>query len=613
MTRARNETHAVRVFFALTFLVFTCVFPYIAAINNPNENVRVYMTMALVEEHTLRIDHVVERHGWTNDMAKAPAKNGELHFYSVKAPAVSYAGMPFYWAFTRIAPRFGHPIPTVASSAEDKAWWLRSAILVLRLFTIQLPCFAFLVWLERWLRTVSGDVVLRLCAVAAAGLGTNYLAYTFMFASHAPFACATFASFAITTRERWLFAHARDRRSSRAFLAGFFAGLATLLEYHGLPLSVALALYALTAFARPSRLSLFGLGAGLNAAVLMIFQWRAFGNPLTPGHKFSETESFRQILSTGVFGISAPKWIALKGIAVDGAFGFFGTSPFMWLGLLVIPFGLVWRRPSTPRRDVVRAATTAWLAMMLLLFVTVSAAVNWRAGWAIGPRYLGAAPPFFAFGATCALEQLGASGRHRRAMVRAVAGGLALASVAQSGLVSMLYNSLPESVVKPLSQFAIPMIRVGFVPHHAGELFGWTTPTFWYCMAASLGGATLLAALVRAGDRWTSWLARVPVAGAVFLVAIRPAMSEAKPTDMICTTGNQCDDAAWVMHFFPTVWEPAGRDRLALLRVQVQTQPGGPTACQSLELSRLERVLGWNAEADGDAARARGVTAATCH
>src|ERR1700735_3509551 len=99
-------------FFALTALVFTCVYPFFAWVNNPNENVRTYMTMAIVEEHTFRIDNQVARYGWVNDMAAVPEPTGERHLFSVKGPAVSYAGVPFYWLMTKIAPSLGYPVPT---------------------------------------------------------------------------------------------------------------------------------------------------------------------------------------------------------------------------------------------------------------------------------------------------------------------------------------------------------------------------------------------------------------------------------------------------------------------------------------------------------------------
>ena len=242
---------------------------------------------------------------------------------------------------------------------------------------------------------VEKDVVLRLAAVAAVGVGTNYLAYALMFASHSLFGVAAFMSFAITTGERMDFADPRRRRLSRAFWAGFFAGFATLLEYHALPTSVCLALYAMTTFYRPTRLLTFAAGGTLNALALAFFQWRAFNDPLMPGHKLSENQMYAQLLSQGLFGIGTPSWQVAKDITLSRAFGFFGTSSFMWLGVLALP--LPWLLLSHASRRTRRDKRQIWLASwfmaltMLALWTTVSAAINWRGGWTVGPRYLGAA------------------------------------------------------------------------------------------------------------------------------------------------------------------------------------------------------------------------------
>jgi hypothetical protein len=342
----------------------------------------------------------------------------------------------------------------------------------------------------------------------------------------------------------------------------------------------------------------------------MVCQKLCFGSPFTPGHQVSETESFKTLLSTGLFGISAPKPEALNAVATNTGFGFFGTSPFMWLGLLAIPVVLFFRRPGTDPTGRLRRATIAWTVTMLLLFLTVSAAINWRAGWAIGPRYLGAAPPFFAFGAVCALEQLSWKGGRMRMLSRSLAGGFALASVLQSGLVSLVYNTLPEAFTRPLTQFALPMVRAGFVPHHAGELFGYSSATFWYVVAGCLGLAALVAALWPARERLHIWLMRVMLTAGLFAVAIRPAVSEPREGEMICTTGNHCDDLPSSRHFWPIIWEPAERNRLTLLR-ESASKPGNHQ-CDWARLAHLERILGLEAEAKSDEARAQGVTPSSC-
>jgi hypothetical protein len=77
--------------------------PYFERLNNPNENVRFFMTAAIVDDHTFAIDHVRELWGWVNDAAIYGG-----HAYSVKAPGTSYLGVPAYWLYRTWCNRTGH-------------------------------------------------------------------------------------------------------------------------------------------------------------------------------------------------------------------------------------------------------------------------------------------------------------------------------------------------------------------------------------------------------------------------------------------------------------------------------------------------------------------------
>lgn len=595
-------------FFALLFVVYVGVFPYIGVINNPNENVRTYMTMALVEEGTFKIDAMVERHGWTNDMARAPdKKTGVFHLYSVKAPAVSYAGVPVYWAFTKVMPRLGRPVPTLRSPPEERARWLADATWALRLFSVQLPCFAFLVWLERYLRGTTQDPVLRLAAVAALGLGTNYLAYALMFASHALFAVAAFVSFAVTARARAT--RARERTARDALVAGFCAGWVTLLEYHALPVSVVLALYAAVTFYRPTRLAALAVGGLSHVALMAFFQWRAFGSPLTPGHRMSENGEFARLLNQGYFGIQTPNVNHAGNLLFNPGYGLFGTSPYLWLGLLAVPF-VVFSGFGGPRaRGRRRSETLVWLAACGVLLLTVSAAINWRGGWTVGPRYLGACPAFLVFGAVTAQERLARGGqsrarRSRRTWVRAIAAGAALASAAQTGLVSVLTNSLPESVGRPLPEVAIPLLRAGFVPRHLLDLAGYSSPAFGYfvVLAGALACGLLLLGAPPAREAWTRRLGRAGLGLAVASLALVPAFTTPLPEE-------GTDGGVAARRYFAEVWEPAGRDRIAKLREHI-AKTHAP--CGYLRLAALEKTMALDAEAAQHAALAGDVAPETC-
>jgi len=592
-TSPRNAL-LVRLFLVLCAIPLLGVFPYVAAINNPNENVRTYMTMAIVEHGTFRIDAIVERQGWVNDMAKVPGRGGDpqSHYYSVKAPAVSLMGVPAYWAFTKIAPRLGHPVPTITSSPEDRAWWLRNATWAVRLFAVQIPCFLFLVWFERYLRAFSLDTTLRLAAVAAAGLGTNYVAYTLMYASHALFAVGAFACFALTERSlRTSMGDPARRRVRDAFLAGFFAGWSVLLEYHALPVALILSCFAIVVYRKPTRALAFIGGGTLNALAMMFFQWRAYGNPLTPGHKMVENPKFAAEHARGVFGILAPSWENVKNLSSDLGFGFFGTSPFMWLGLLAIPFGLLLVDGTSRQRRERRTITFVWLFAMVSLWLINAGAIEWRAGWTIGPRYLGAAPPFFAFGAVCGLEYIARRERFLRGAMRGVSVGLALASVVSIGLVGLVYNSLPEDISRPFLQFAWPMIRGGFVPHHLGEWFGWMTTTPFYLAALCMVAAPLVALFARTRDRWHGYLARGLAFALAAYVGLAPALS-------LPETATRFE-----VQNFAMIWEPMGRDRLTTLRFRASRE-GRAAPCLWHRIAEIETTLNAPAEAAKDAARA---------
>ncbi len=614
-TRERREKRLVRAFFFFTFFVYTCVFPYIASFNNPNENVRVYMVMAIVEQHTFRIDKILERHGYVNDMAKAPDPvTKEPHLYSIKAPAVSYLGAPVYWAFTKIAPHFGHPVPTPASPNEERVFWFRATVLVLRLFVVQLPAFFFLVWFERFLRGVSDDVVLRLTSVAAVGLGTNFLAYSLMFVSHTFFGLTTFVSFALILRERERSkGDAKRRRAKIAFLAGLFAGLATLSEYQAFPVSCVLAIYAFTTFWRPTRLLAYLAGAGLNAAALMFYQWRCYANPLTPGHKLAENPQFAAWHQSGFFGLSTPSWDIFRDLSVSHGYGFFGTAPFMWLGLLAVPFGLFASRGvrgTRGTRGQKRLATFMWLFAMLALWLPISAAINWRGGWTLGPRFFGAAPAFFAFGALGAMEHLAGRSRLRRALLRGIAGGLTVAGAVQLGFTSLVFNTFPESVTRPLLQMAVPLAHLGFVPHHVGELLGFTGTGGWYVVVACLFLATLLAVLWPSRDHWVSYAVRAVLVVGFAAIGLRPAVTEPDAVELT-DAGVSGEAHVQDLRFFMGTWEPQGRDRLAVLREEAERY-GKRGPCLWYRLADLERSADLAEEALRDETRAGGAPRSQC-
>jgi hypothetical protein len=639
----------------LVFLPMLCVFPYLRGINNPNEFTRVFTVMAMVESGTFRIDEQVATFGWVNDMAKVKSKDdGREHYFMVKAPGALYLGIPGYWVFSKIvAPIMGKKYPGVTgghigpdakpvvptSSAEDRLWWLRMSTWAMRIFGSNVVCFLFLLWFERYLRDFTDDASIRYAAVAAAGLGTNYLAYTHMFASHSQYAAVAFLAFALTEREmRRSGGDILKMRPSRALLAGFFTSACVALEYHALFMTVLMVMIAAVVFWSPLQASYwvvglvpplrflrkriplgaslnpktflaFGLGGLLNVPHVMYFHWSAYGNAFTPGHKQIENAMFNAGHQKGLWGIHWPTWEPIKALAIDPGFGFFGMSPFMWLGLLGAGFLVLspGRMGSPSQRRQMRVTSIVWIAFMAIAFGVNAGFYVWRAGWTVGPRYLVVCAPFFAFGAALALERFAGANRARRALARGIGGGLALASVLAIGTVGLTYDTLPEAIERPFAQFAVPLARTGFVPHHLGEWFGWGSSTLWYIAC----GAMLLAPIVAGvwpspGDRRAEIFGRVFAFVFALGAGIVPALSPPEDKSELFVLSPATAG-------FNLIWEPPGRDRISLLREEAErygTRGRGP--CLWYRIADLERAIRQDAQAAKDEAHAHGVARERC-
>src|SRR5207245_1744748 len=102
-----------------------------------------------------------------------------------------------------------------------------------------------------------------------------------------------------------------------------------------------------------------------------------------------------------------------------------------------------------------RGAFVAAIAACAGVAVVLSGMAGWRGGWSVGPRYLSPLPPFFAMGALIALELAARASDLARTVARGVAVGLAAAGALSLGLVSILFDTVPEETTRPLAQLAL--------------------------------------------------------------------------------------------------------------------------------------------------------------
>ncbi len=268
---------------ALLAVLYLWVFPYHTAVNNPNENVRVFMTVAIVDDHTFAINRVERDWGYVNDKSlretplseaitqrhvsddvlraagvtddvldrfhhgRATAEDRARRvnlLYSSKAPGTSYLGVPAYWLLTRLTHRDTHlPPPAPAVAPGHRAPTTREPIerlkvvYFVRLFANVLPGLVFAWFWYRFLARRTQSPALADAVFYSTMAGSSLYAYNEVFASHAHnamcLAAAIMALCAARERDADALAAGRDPNTNAGlfFLAGLFGTGITLFEY----------------------------------------------------------------------------------------------------------------------------------------------------------------------------------------------------------------------------------------------------------------------------------------------------------------------------------------------------------------------------------------------
>lgn len=476
------------------------LFPYWPRINNPNENVRMYMTRALVDHGTMAIGvrtrikgknqdggSVTEELGYVNDKAlscddpsqKPPNCSGLL--YSAKAPGTSYLGVPIYAAVKGAYAAIGKPL-----SKDATIWWLRLGAVVLPSILFLWMFYAFLGRFvpERWVRNV---------VTVGLGLGTMHLTYGMMFAGHVLASIALFVAFAAVSAAR-----ARPPSARGAWLfaaAGFLVSASVAFEYPTLLMTLPVLVFAL--FARPGLRGVAAFAAGGLPPFIGVaaFHQVAFGAVHHTPYTTLENVGFVRDIAPGFMGLHAPTLEAFWGSFFVPFNGMFFFSP--WMALILPAAAWAMTRAVRTRRgsigpDPARAevAVALWVALLYAVFITCHSL--WRGGWTLGPRYIVGFVPFAAFAIAVAASRLAAMAPRATAIALS---GAVTASVFVTFTCSLVSQGFPFEFYNPFVEVALPMVRDGWVARNAGNLLGlhglWSVAPLLLIVAALLLGALL--------------------------------------------------------------------------------------------------------------------------
>jgi hypothetical protein len=428
-----------------------------------NQNTRLNLTLSIVETGSIAIDPYHEN---TGDKLYYQG-----HYYSDKAPGLSFAAVPIYGAMypllnssavSAVLDRLSSSAALESTLNPDGTGVDREKIVfavaqyVFTVLLVSLPSALLGLLLFRFLARFTLNPWPRLFLVLAYGLGTAALPYSTVFYSHQLGAVLTFAAFFLVFRIRW-------EGASRWHLwsAGALLGFSIVSENPTAVMAAAVGLYAV-----------FGLRdwrAGLPlalAAVPFILIWLGynyarFGDPLELGYQYHAT--FTAHAQAGPAGFAGFRWQAFWDITFSPYKGLFFRSPFL---LLAVPaFIQLWQG----RRYRLELLVT--LSIVVLYFVHASSFYDWGGGHTAGPRYLVSMLPFLAYPIILLLNSTA---------WRWLFTPLALISILLISAEALAGQHFPyQEVRNPWADYILPSWQSGDIARNLGTVLGLSS---WYSL-----------------------------------------------------------------------------------------------------------------------------------
>ncbi|MFA9401878.1 MAG: hypothetical protein ACERKY_02305 [Anaerolineales bacterium] len=452
---------------ALFFILFICLVYTFPRWADPNQNSRIDMVMAIVDDGTFMIDQYVEN---TVDYAKV----GD-HYYSDKAPGVSFLGVPLYAGLkelvdttqvknltTRLAASetFKNTLRAEGSGVFEKKVHFALAQVALTFTLAALPTAVLGVLMYRLLGKMIPQKEPRIVVVLAYCLLTPVFAYAGAYYGHQLSALLLFGAFYL------VFVPDQPIPPWRLLVVGFLLSYSVITEYPAALGAITIGIYTVyTLYKRKQRL--WGVAWLLPGIILigsgwMLYNQTVFGGPLELGYSYSELWSSTH--STGFLSLTQPRPEIMWEITFGLFRGLFIISP--WL-LLAFPGYVIWWKSFR-----YRAEWLVSLSIALLYFLFNASSSMWWGGFSIGPRYFLPALPFLAMSVPFVLVSMF---RNKLGIAVSIA-LLALSFVPTWGLTLAGQAFPPDTINNPLMDYAWINWKVGNIARNIGTLMGLRGP-----------------------------------------------------------------------------------------------------------------------------------------
>jgi hypothetical protein len=458
---SRGEKRTAIAIFLILLSCYAYFFPRWA---DWNQNSRLNLVMAIVDQGALYIDDYYNGYTATGDYAEYGG-----HIYSTKAPGTAFLGVPVYWIFQEVAggaaARWALGLLRANEAIEDTLTAGGSGLLPTKVhaalalytvtfFIVALPSALLGVILYWFAGRLTPARLPRVWAVLVYGLTTSAFPYAGALYGHQIVAVLLFVAFYLA------FLIGQERlRPSLTFGVGLILGHAVITEYPAAPVAGAILLYLFYRLQWKRWIGPAILGGALPGLLWMGYNYAIFHKPIAFGYRHAPL--WQDVNRAGFFSLTYPQVEALWGITFGSFRGLFFLSPVL---LLALPGFCRLAREKTMRPEFL---VCLWAGLSFLLLVGSS--VMWQGGYAVGPRYLIPMLPFLVLPLTLFAAKWG-----KKRWARVLIVTLTTWSLVAAWAETIGGQQFPDYTLNPLFQYSKPRLLAGDIARNLGTAVGLT-------------------------------------------------------------------------------------------------------------------------------------------
>ncbi len=307
----------------LIFIVLIISYGYFFRKIDWNSGTRLDLVWSVVENHSLSIDAYHEN---TGDKAFY-----REHFYTDKAPGISFLGVPFYFIASKISKCFNS-----LSALTDYIF----KIYIPTFFVVIIPSAIMGVVFYRATNLFVNNTGLSALGTMSYSLGTIVFFYSNMFYAHHVAGFLFFTAFYILIKST----NVKEINKPKIFLSGALLGLAILCEYPMAFFAIFIFVYLFTVTKSIKKLTYLALPVCLAIIILCIYHYACFDNPLKTGYNYEHLSYFAKHHAQGISGIKLPKLSRIVKLTFGLKRGIFIMHPFLLFAFSGAYFGLKSKR-----------------------------------------------------------------------------------------------------------------------------------------------------------------------------------------------------------------------------------------------------------------------------